>query len=154
MDRILETLLAAARVDIQDAPGRCELRPVVEQLVRNRRDAPAVAVDVPDDLGVGVDAPILERILAPIIDNAYRYAAAAVTIRGRLTTEAVAIDISDDGPGVAADLRDDVFEPGRRGTPADSHDGAGLGLALSRRLARAAAGDVTLRAGSTFVVRL
>jgi signal transduction histidine kinase len=154
MDRILETLLAAARVHIHDAPGRCELLPVIDHLVRNRQGTPAVTVDVPDELGVGVDAPIVERILAPILDNAYRYASTRVTIRGRRTSESIAIEISDDGPGVAEDVGEAVFEAGRRGNPADGHDGAGLGLALSRRLARAAAGDVTLGAGSTFVVRL
>jgi signal transduction histidine kinase len=154
MDRILETLLAAAKVDIQDAPGRCELRPVVERLVRTRRETPSVTIDVHDELGVGVDAPIVERILAPILDNAYRYAASAVTVRARRIAASVVIEISDDGPGVAGDLRDEVFEPGRRGNAADGHDGAGLGLALSRRLARAAAGDVTLTADSTFAIRL
>jgi signal transduction histidine kinase len=154
MGRILETLLSAARVEIQDAPGRCELRPVIDQLVRSRRVPTAVTVDVPDDLGVGVEAPVLERILAPILDNAYRYATTVVTIHARRSSESVIIEVGDDGPGVDPELRDEVFEPGRRANTGDHHNGAGLGLALSRRLARAAAGDVSLEAGSIFAIRL
>jgi signal transduction histidine kinase len=147
MDRILETLLSAARVDIQDAPGRCDLKPVVTSLVKMRTGVapdPSIVVDVAPSLAVGVDAAIAERVLAPILDNACRYARTTVTITAHRTSESVVVEIADDGPGVPADLREAIFEPGRRGTPDDGHDGAGLGLALARRLARAAAGDVTV----------
>ncbi|MCW2596576.1 MAG: Signal transduction histidine kinase [Jatrophihabitans sp.] len=147
MDRILETLLSAARVDIQDAPGRCDLKPVVAGLVRMRAGAdsdPKIVVDIAPSLAVGVDEAIAERILAPILDNACRYATTTVTISARRTSESVIVEIADDGPGVSADLREAIFEPGRRGATDDGHDGAGLGLALARRLARAAAGDVTV----------
>jgi signal transduction histidine kinase len=155
MERIMETLLSAARVDTQDAPGRCDLAPVVARLVHDHgRDRPAVAVDIAAGLGVGVDGPIVERILAPILSNARRYAQRSITVRARRKQNWVVIEVSDDGPGVAPDVRDEVFEPGRRGRNDDGHDGAGLGLALARRLARAAAGDVTLGAGSTFEIRL
>ena len=46
--------------------------------------------------------------------------------------------------GVAPEVGEAVFEPGRRGDPDDGYDGAGLGLALARRLARTAGGDVVL----------
>jgi signal transduction histidine kinase len=65
--------------------------------------------------------------------------------------------VADDGPGVPPELAEQVFEPGWRGDPADGHDGAGLGLALARRLATAARGSLTLTPGgpgATFVVRL
>jgi len=69
--------------------------------------------------------------------------------RGRLRTT-----VSDDGPGVPADLRDRLFEPfasGREG-------GTGLGLAVSRGIARAHGGDLFLErsgpAGSVFVLAL
>jgi signal transduction histidine kinase len=61
--------------------------------------------------------------------------------------------VTDDGPGVEPAVRDAVFEPGRRGSD-DGHLGAGLGLALARRLARAAGGDLQLTSGGAFEIRL
>ncbi|MGZ4495060.1 MAG: ATP-binding protein, partial [Nocardioides sp.] len=60
--------------------------------------------------------------------------------------------VADDGPGVPEHLRHAIFEPGRTTSP----DGAGLGLPLARRLARAAGGDVRLGEGpgAVFVVDL
>jgi len=61
------------------------------------------------------------------------------------------IRVCDDGPGVDPGLGEAAFDPGRRA--ADEHGGAGLGLALARRLARAPGGDVVLVTGG-FEVRL
>ena len=71
--------------------------------------------------------------------------------------ETVAFRISDDGPGLDPDEVDSVFEPGVRGAAANGEPGAGLGLALARRLARVAGGDVVAEdavAGGMFVARL
>ncbi len=72
----------------------------------------------------------------------------------------VAIAVQDDGPGVKAADRDAIFAPGHRQTTNGSgsdHGGAGLGLALARRLARGVGGDVTLatsNGGARFVITL
>jgi signal transduction histidine kinase len=53
--------------------------------------------------------------------------------------------VHDDGPGVMPDERESIFEPGVRGTAGSARSGAGgagLGLALARRLARTASGEV------------
>jgi signal transduction histidine kinase len=68
--------------------------------------------------------------------------------------------VADDGPGVAVEAREQVFEPGVRAAGLNGHRGAGLGLPLARRLARAAGGDITLDdtpgalGGARFVVTL
>jgi signal transduction histidine kinase len=51
----------------------------------------------------------------------------------------VEVTVSDDGDGIAADDLETVFRSGKRGV---ASDGAGLGLALSRRVARTLGGDV------------
>jgi signal transduction histidine kinase len=56
----------------------------------------------------------------------------------------VVVTVADDGPGLPTDARDAVFEPGVRAGAVNGHRGAGLGLPLARRLARAVGGDVTL----------
>jgi two-component system sensor histidine kinase TrcS len=67
--------------------------------------------------------------------------------------------IRDDGPGVPPGERDSIFLPGYRGAQGDSKRsaGTGLGLALARRLAQAADGDVRCvesTSGGAFVVSL
>jgi signal transduction histidine kinase len=68
--------------------------------------------------------------------------------------------IEDDGPGVAADENERIFEPGVRGAaqpPEPPGARAGLGLALSRRLARGVDGDVVAdptTPGGRFLVKL
>jgi signal transduction histidine kinase len=58
----------------------------------------------------------------------------------------VTFTVSDDGPGVGEAETDRIFEPGMRGSAGENGNsdfqGAGLGLPLARRLARAARGDV------------
>ena len=64
----------------------------------------------------------------------------------------------DDGVGVAPDESERIFEPGVRGSAArNGSEGAGLGLALTRRLARSTGGDIDALAGTgggRFVVTL
>jgi signal transduction histidine kinase len=80
-----------------------------------------------------------------------------VTITAEPAPSGVRLRISDDGPGVPAGARGLVFEPGWRGDPVDGHDGAGLGLALARRLVAAAGGELGVEetmGGAVFVLDL
>ncbi len=96
------------------------------------------------DTCAGVDAAVVERALAPVVDNALRYAVHEVRLEVSGTADAVLVDVLDDGPGIAPQSREAVFEAGRRGDPADGHHGAGLGLALARRLVVASGGAITV----------
>jgi len=60
----------------------------------------------------------------------------------------VRIDVSDSGPGIPPQFRDRVFDEFFRVTPQGKAPGNGLGLAISRRLARLLGGDVTLADGA------
>ena len=107
----------------------------------------------------GVEGEVVERIVAPLIDNALRYARTRIVVSAASDDGAVVLSVADDGPGVDADARDQVFEPGVRSRAENGHNGAGLGLPLARRLAKAVGGDVTLApaapgAGAEFQVRL
>ncbi|MBD0690952.1 two-component sensor histidine kinase [Streptomyces sp. CBMA123] len=170
MRDICETLLSQARDGATaggaagEVPGRCLLTPLLVTLAdrsaQDFPDAPPVRVSDGDArAAAGVAAPIVERILTPLLDNARRYARESVTVECVVRPGSVVVVIRDDGPGVPEGVGEAVFEPGRRGDPEDGHDGAGLGLALARRLARAAGGDLTLGrppigAGACFEVSL
>ena len=110
-------------------------------------------------LRVGVDADLAERILQPVLENACRYGATSVHVAIGRENSSVVYTVDDDGPGVAGDDPERIFEPGVRGAAARSgnDEGAGLGLSLARRLARSIDGDVVADAaapGGRFVVRL
>jgi len=114
-------------------------------------------VDTPERVRVGVDQDIAERILHPVVENALRYGRGKVQVRVTRNGSSVLFAVDDDGPGVHADEHEVIFEPAVRGSAGHStYNGAGLGLALSRRLARAVSGDVEAFPGASghFVVRL
>jgi len=104
---------------------------------------------------VGVDAAVLARILGPLIENAVRYGGSDVEVHVGRTPNDVCVTVVDQGPGVPAGEAEMIFEPGVRGSGA-SGEGSGLGLALARRLARSAGGDVRVQPGDggRFEVRL
>jgi signal transduction histidine kinase len=100
---------------------------------------------------IGIDADAAERVLAPLVENACRYGDSWAEVRVRPDEEHVDFVVSDDGMGVSLAEAQEIFEPGVRGQAGITADragngassGAGLGLALSRRLARALDGDVS-----------
>lgn len=161
MEAILGTLLATARTESGALAGRCDAGQVVEEAAHRAGAGARVRVVVqppaPSVPPAGLDALVLERAVAPVLENAVRHAATEVRIQVTHDDRQVFVDVSDDGPGVPEAVRDHVFEPGRRADVGDGHDGAGLGLALARRLTTAAGGTISLldsAQGATFRLAL
>jgi signal transduction histidine kinase len=144
MGAILDTLMKAARADAGLDRGRAALEPLLDRIAARWRPALAargIALDMaaPTGIGVGVDAEVAERILTPLLQNAERHAVTWVSLSAERAGTSVLVHLDDDGPGIPEELRDAVFEPGQTRTDGN---GAGLGLALARRLARATGGEV------------
>lgn len=157
MTHILDTLMSTARSDSGTVQGRCDAHEVLEGLSQQWTEKVALVVEASGSSHVGVDGRVLERILAPVLDNAARYARSTVTVTTRSTGRTVQVVVHDDGPGVSDEDAEHLFEPGWRATHHDGHDGAGLGLALVQRLATATGGSVSKvpgPEGATFVVSL
>jgi signal transduction histidine kinase len=161
--RTIDALLAAARHEAGAARGTSDAFAVAAQAadacagLAAERDV-AVAVERPaHPVRLGIDAELAERILQPVLENACRYGAHRVRLSIGRERGGVVYAVEDDGPGVAEDEREPIFEPGVRGrlAPRDGQ-GAGLGLALARRLARGASGEIEVVPGSAgrFLVRL
>jgi signal transduction histidine kinase len=101
----------------------------------------------------------LEQILVNLLSNAIRHspeeAAVAVTVKDVGDTASFAV--SDHGPGVPGELRERIFEPFERFDP-HSGLGTGLGLPVSRRLAEALGGTLTVEetagGGATFILKI
>lgn len=155
MRAICDTLLSDARATARStavAPGAASVAPVLYRLVDIiGAGGPVTAVvDVSDPgLEAGVAPALLERVVSPLLTNAFRYARSGVTVSARQVPGGVRIDVADDGPGVPETFLDDLFQPGRRADHDDGHDGAGLGLPLARRLARTVGGEVSHDRGHT-----
>jgi signal transduction histidine kinase len=165
MQSTLEALMAAARAESLEDLGTAPAAEVGEGAIAACESvARETGVDLHlstggDSARVDIDADTAERILVPLIENACRYGRSQVELTVRPNGDAVEFLVQDDGPGIGAPERDRIFEPGFRGAAAstDDHRGAGLGLALARRLARAVGGDVeTLQngTGATFRARI
>jgi signal transduction histidine kinase len=154
MNVIIDQALAATRAELVPRAART----VLDDLLQTYRTSGPPAVEVvPAPLAVGVEAGVVTRILNPVVDNARRHARSRIRIAGAGVDGRVEIRVADDGPGVPRLDAERIFEPGFTTAVEHGHDGAGLGLALARRLARAADGDLFLEAATdetTFVVVL
>jgi len=114
------------------------------------------------DLGVRADRDRLDQIMLNLIGNAVKYTPAGGRIRVSVHCDpaSVAISVSDNGPGIPEDKKQVIFQPFvQLGSSTEATaSGVGLGLAISRDLARAMGGDIDVKSsegeGATFTVRL
>ena len=151
--------------DIDDVPV-ADVCAAVESLVmpqmREKGLTFAFTSNAPD-LFARANAVKLRQIVLNLLSNAVKFTPegghVSVTCGAGEQAGTVAVQVSDSGIGIAEDHIERVFEPFvqvRGGATSD--EGVGLGLAISRDLARAIGGDITVRSalgiGSTFTVTL
>jgi two-component system OmpR family sensor kinase len=169
MSAVVDTLMAAAERAADPRGSTVDAREAAEAAVAAcAAEAAGAGVAVaaeaagPGPIEVDADRDLTVQILVPLLSNAIRYGRSSVRLDVARDGEAVAFAVRDDGPGLDPGEAESVFEPGVRGGAGNGSPGAGLGLALARRLARLAGGDVVAEpapgpgggAGGRFVVRL
>ncbi len=149
MGETLETLMAAARAESMGDRGTASAAEVVEHSIAacdslaGEAGVRMTSEVLDSHLKVDVDSNTAERIITPLLENACRYASSRTVVRVQRDEGNAEFIVTDDGPGLGPDETERVFEPGYRGEAgADNDAGAGLGLPLARRLARAIGGDV------------
>ncbi len=142
LDRLVGDLFAFARFEYAGEVHRAAdvdlaevARAVVETVPAGRVRVELVEAERGRVRG---DPVALERLLTNVLDNAVRHARSRVTV----TVRGPVVGVLDDGPGFADEDLPHVFEPLFRGDRARGAGGAGLGLAIARRLARAHGGDI------------
>lgn len=163
ISRTLDTLLAAARAELHGSRGTGDARAAAHAAAREFQalaGARGLTIRIEDGatpIAIGVGTEVAERILAPLVENGCRHARTSLTLTAERRDGSVLVSVHDDGPGIAAAERERIFEPGWSGADSNGH-GAGLGLPLARRLARAAGGEVTVadaaEHGARFTVTL
>lgn len=141
--------VAVARV-VRDIAGDAEVA------VPGRR----VLVDVVDQPVALASEPGLRRVVRGLVDNALRYTSGIVRLTACQDADEVVVTVSDDGPGMDADIVEHAFDRFFRGDPARSRrlGGSGLGLAIARSEIARQGGTITLRShpesGTDVEVRL
>jgi signal transduction histidine kinase len=142
LERILDDLLLLAR-DTTRSGEPLQLPELLDE-VRDGWHSTLAAVGRPLRFRVGDHLPdtaassaAVRQVLSVLLDNASRHGDGAVIVAVRDATDALAIDVTDEGPGVADP--DQLFR--RRSPTAGGH---GIGLALARSLAEAEGGRLML----------
>jgi signal transduction histidine kinase len=168
LEGLLNALLLLARLDDSDQPLGDDLIELVdlddlvlEEVERVRRSS-GVRVDVSGVSGGQVrgNAILLAQVVRNLVDNAVRHAQTAVQVSVHERGDGVKMVVADDGVGIAAEDRERVFERFVRLDEARNREagGAGLGLAIVRRILDVSRGTVRLdqssMGGARFTVTL
>ena len=158
VDRLEQTvneLLALSR-DTRADVEPIEVHEILDELAQEWHRRPA-ASERPLRISIDLDAPpctasgpAVRQVLAVLLDNAAAHGDGAVTVTARDAGEVLAIDVSDEGPGVVVPEAE-LFVRG-----AGTAGGHGIGLALARRLAEAEGGRLRLTSAhpATFTLLL
>jgi signal transduction histidine kinase len=137
------------------------LRAVIETQAATRNIAYEY-IGCDDDIRVAVDSERLEQILINLLGNAVKFTpeGGRVSMACRdARSDFAYVDVTDTGVGIPAAKLDEIFDPFVQGENHGARrEGVGLGLAISRKLARAMGGDITVESvegkGSTFSVAI
>lgn len=151
LSRLVDDLLLLARADDADArqgpaSGPVELGELLTG-VAERYPSPPVRIVPPDrPLWTEGEPDALGRAVANLLDNAVRHARHEVVLDARRAGTDHVVTVTDDGPGIPAGDREQVFDRFTRLDDARARDagGAGLGLAIVRELVRRHGGTVRL----------
>jgi two-component system sensor histidine kinase KdpD len=167
LEELVDDLLDLSRID--DAIDRETREQVLPRLlvtggidrVRHMLEGREVLVSMPDELpAVEVGAERLEHVVANLVDNAAKYSPAGTPIHviGRLVGDNVELAVEDEGPGIAAEYLERIFDRFFRAHVADDVPGTGLGLAICRAVVEGDGGSIWAEnrpsGGARFVVLL
>jgi len=156
LSHLVENVLAFSKIERGSARRTVtdveldELLESFHERFSSRLEAAGLTLErVPGDpIRLKLDTSALEHILFNLIDNAAKYAPTSdppvVTLDATVHKRRVEIRIGDHGPGVPADECRRIFRPFHKSAKqaAESQPGVGLGLSLSRRLARTMGGSL------------
>jgi signal transduction histidine kinase len=149
---IIDDLLVAARADIDTIrvhAERVDIRAEFESVLRTLPAEVTARVELPATTAVAVgDRLRVRQILRNLVGNAYKYGGPHVGVEITPSESVVDVLVSDDGPGVIPEEQVRLFDPFFRGsTSASQTQSIGLGLTVSRRLARLMGGDLVYQPG-------
>jgi two-component system osmolarity sensor histidine kinase EnvZ len=145
MEGMIEAYLAFARGEGAEPPQPTDLASMLREIVDGLTGKVPVALAIEGPIEIPVRPVAMRRCLANLVGNAARYAKhVEVTASRRHGTVSIVID--DDGPGIPADRREEVFRPFVRLDPSRNVEtgGVGLGLTVAREIAHGHGGEINL----------
>ncbi|HET6584920.1 MAG TPA: HAMP domain-containing sensor histidine kinase [Nannocystaceae bacterium] len=165
IEALIGDLLTSGRLDLTAGEGKglAKAPCPVGSLLRRVGGRFSVEVAAADEIVVPGDELLLERLFSNLFANARRACPTGrVDAIASVVGDDVVVRVQDEGPGIAPEHRETVFEPFRRLDDARSRDrgGVGLGLHLCRQICLAHGGSITAEArpdgqsGACLVVRL
>jgi two-component system osmolarity sensor histidine kinase EnvZ len=146
MERMLEGYLAFARGEGTELPQPSDLNQILDEVVvRARRNGNDIDLHCQGEITLPIRPDAFRRCLTNLVENAARYGE-HVFVRAGWRGDVVEIIIDDDGPGIAAVSREEVFRPFFRleGSRNSETGGVGLGMTIARDVARGHGGDIQL----------
>ncbi|MGZ5841960.1 MAG: DUF4118 domain-containing protein, partial [Xanthobacteraceae bacterium] len=157
LDQMVRNLLAITRIDAGALELRrdwIDLREVAERVVSAARRHGArqhIELRLPADLPlVRADATLAEQAIGNVVANAVVHTPPGthVVLEAEVATEAVALRVTDDGPGIAAETLPVIFDKFVKGAEptgsrADGGQGTGLGLAITKGIMEAHGGAIS-----------
>ncbi|MEX2423882.1 MAG: HAMP domain-containing sensor histidine kinase [Acidimicrobiia bacterium] len=155
MADIVEDLLVAARA----ANGMLTVHPSVTDVAASVSDVLSVLPDafidsIEPEAKAWADPVRVRQIVKNLLTNAVRYGGPQRGVTVRTEGRAVVVEVTDDGPPLAADFVARMFEPYERVGGNASPESVGLGLTVARTLARLMGGEVTYHHDGRAVFRL
>jgi two-component system sensor histidine kinase KdpD len=151
LDDMVRNLLAVTRIDAGALELRWDWVDVAEVLNRvaasaRRRYSPApnLLVDLPDDLPlIRADPGLLEQSVMNVVANAIEHTpqGTSIELTAQATQTKLHIVVTDNGPGIPADLLPRLFDRFSR-SPTSKTQGVGLGLAIAKGIVEAHQGSI------------
>jgi len=162
MADMVEDLLVSARADIGKVSIDLQdvyLRSQAEAVLTSIGSTGGKSIEVVGGRGkVWADPSRTRQIIRNLITNATRYGGDRVTVEAVEGEQRTVLTVTDDGPGVDPDQWESIFEPYHRAHEAPTQPASiGLGLTVSRQLARLMGGDLVYKygeRGSVFTLTL
>lgn len=146
MQRMVDDYLAFARGQDQEPAEPLDLKALIEEVEADmRRQGAEIETAVEGDMRLMGRPNALKRCLINLLDNSRRFAS-SVTLKAERRANQILVRIDDNGPGIPANQRVEVFRPFRRLDNARGPDqtGSGLGLTIARDVVRRHGGDIRL----------
>jgi len=151
MERMVEGYLAFAAGEGEEEPKTLLLskllNSIVEQVATN---GARIDLRLDDDPEITLRPAAMRRCLTNLLSNALRFGS-QVQVRTKVRQKRAEIIIDDDGPGIPAERREDVFRPFYRLDESrnPSTGGTGLGMTIARDVVRGHGGELTLEDSPT-----